>query len=339
MSDSSEAGPAAEKAAATTAPGAAAVGGIDLGGTKIEAIVADPTSYRVLGSARHPTPTTGGPADVANAMAAALTEAAHAAQLTPSQLRGVGVGSPGTVDADAGTVARADNLPGWYASFPLAAALHSALGTKIELGNDVGVATNAEFVLGAGRPYSSLIGVFWGTGVGGGLILDSKPWHGRGAAGEIGHTVIVEGGRHCPCGRRGCLEAYAGRAAMENRARKLQAKGHKTILFELADEHHRDRLTSGIWERALEHGDKLATKLIDRAVLALGTGIASTVNLLDIEAVIIGGGLGVRFGEPYRERIAAAMQPHLFNDARPPAVHLAALGDLGGALGAALLVA
>ena len=314
-----------------------AIGGIDLGGTKIEAIVTD-AAYKVLGNARHPTPTTGGPADVANAMAAALTEAAKAASLEPSQLRGVGVGSPGTVDAATGTVSRADNLPGWYASFPLAAALQSALGTKIALGNDVGVATNAEFVLGAGRPYRSLLGVFWGTGVGGGLILDGEPWHGRGGAGEIGHTVVVEGGRRCPCGRRGCLEAYAGRAAMEARARKLHAAGSKTKLFELAAEHHRDRLTSGIWERALEHGDKLATKLIDRAVRALGAGIASAVNLLDVEAVIIGGGLGVRFGEPYRERIAAAMPPHLFLDSRPPAVHTAGLGDLGGALGAALLI-
>jgi glucokinase len=324
-------------APAKPTPAAVAVGGIDLGGTKIEAIVTD-ASYKVLGGARHPTPTTGGPADVANAMAAALNEAAKAASLQPSQLRGIGVGSPGTVDAAAGTVSRADNLPGWYASFPLAAALQSALGTKIALGNDVSVATNAEFVLGAGRPYRSLLGVFWGTGVGGGLILDGQPWHGRGGAGEIGHAVIVQDGRHCPCGRRGCVEAYAGRAAMEARARKLHAGGTKTKLFELAAEHHRDRLTSGIWERALEHGDKLATKLIDRAVSALGAGIASAVNLLDVEAVIIGGGLGVRFGEPYRVRIAAAMAPHLFHDSRPPAVHVAALGDLGGALGAALLV-
>src|SRR5580693_7241053 len=94
------------------------VGGIDLGGTKIEAIVTDAT-HRVLGSARHPTPTSGGPADVANAMAAALTEAAKAANLEPAQLRGVGVGSPGTIDSDAGTVAHADNLPGWLAPFPL----------------------------------------------------------------------------------------------------------------------------------------------------------------------------------------------------------------------------
>jgi len=317
----------------------AAVGGIDLGGTKIEAIVADPAAaYKVLGSARHPTPTSGGPADVATAMAAALTEAAKDAGLEPSQLRGIGVGSPGTVDSDAGTVSRADNLPGWAARFPLGAALHSALGAPIALGNDVAVATDAEYILGAGRPYHSLLGVFWGTGVGGGLILDDKPWHGRGAAGEIGHMVIVQGGRRCPCGRRGCVEAYAGREAMERRARKLHARGRKTDLFDLAEKQGRDRLTSGIWERALSHGDKLATKLIDRAVLALGAGIASAVNLLDVEAVIIGGGLGVRFGEPYRVRIAAAMQPHLFNDGRPPAVHLAGLGDLGGALGAALLV-
>jgi glucokinase len=314
-----------------------AVGGIDLGGTKIEAIVAD-ASHRVLGSARHPTPTTGGPSDVAHAMAAALLEAAKAASLDASALRGVGVGSPGTVDAAAGTVSHADNLPGWQASFPLGATLQSALGTPVMLGNDVGVATTAEFELGAGKPYRSLLGVFWGTGVGGGLILDGKAWRGRGGAGEIGHTVIRRGGRRCPCGRRGCLEAYAGRAAMEARARRLVAGGAETKLFELAAEHGRDRLTSGIWERALEHHDKLATGLIDDAVQALGAGVASAVNLLDVEAVVIGGGLGVRFGEPYRARIVSAMLPHLFNDARPPAVHVAGLGDLGGALGATLLI-
>ena len=326
---------AATSSAPATVP--AAVGGIDLGGTKIEAIVTD-AQHRVLGAARHPTPTDGGPADVANAMAAAVTEAAKAAGLEPAQLRGVGVGSPGVIDALAGTVSHADNLPGWQASYPLGAQLEAALGTRVVIGNDVGVATIAEFELGAGRPYRSLLGVFWGTGVGGGLILDGKPWRGRGGAGEIGHTVIRVGGRRCPCGRRGCLEAYAGRAAMEARARRLAAHGHHTSLFELAAEHQHDRLTSGIWQRALEHGDKVATALIDGAVAALGTGIASAVNLLDVEAVVIGGGLGVRFGEPYRARIVTAMLPHLFNDTRPPAVHVAALGDLGGALGASLLV-
>jgi len=97
-------------------------------------------------------------------------------------------------------------------------------------------------------------------------------------------------------------------------------------------------LTSGVWAEALEHHDALATDLIDRAVAALGAGIASAVNLIDVEAVVIGGGLGTRLGEPYVARIEQQMGPHLFVDARPPAVHLAALGDLGGAIGASLLI-
>jgi glucokinase len=291
----------------------------------------------VLGQARHPTPTSGGPADVAAAMAAALREAAEAAEIEPAALAGVGVGSPGAIDADAGTVTGARNLPGWEGSFPLADQLGEQLGTPVSLGNDVQVATDAEVALGAGRGYRSLLGVFWGTGVGGGIVLDGRPWLGRGAAGEIGHVVVRREGRRCPCGRRGCLEAYAGRAALEARAREKHAEGHKTDLFKLMEHHDRTRLTSGIWARALEHGDKLASELIDEAVAALGAGIASAVNLLDCEAVVIGGGLGVRFGEPYVVRIAEAMQPHLFVDERPPAVKLAALGDLGGAIGAALL--
>ncbi len=315
---------------------ARARGGIDLGGTKIQTVLVDADS-RVLGQARHPTPTSGGPADVATAMAAALREAAEAAGIEPSALNGVGVGSPGAIDADAGTVSGARNLPGWAGSFPLADVLGEQLGTPVSLGNDVQVATDAEVALGAGRGYRSLLGVFWGTGVGGGIVLEGKPWLGRGAAGEIGHMVIKRDGRRCPCGRRGCVEAYAGRAAMEARAREKHDEGQKTDLFKLMEHHGRTRLTSGIWARALEHEDKLAVELIDEAVEALGAGIASAVNLLDCEAVVIGGGLGVRFGEPYVKRIAEAMHPHLFVDERPPDVKLAALGDLGGAIGAALL--
>jgi glucokinase len=312
-------------------------GGIDLGGTKIQAVVVDDANA-VLGEARHPTPTSGGPADVVAAMANALREAAHAADREPAELAGVGVGSPGAIDAAAGTVAEARNLPDWEGTFPLAPTLARQLGTRVALGNDVQVATDAEAELGAGRHYASLIGVFWGTGVGGGLVLDGKPWLGRGAAGEIGHMVVKRGGRRCPCGRHGCMEAYAGRAAMEAQARERHDKGEHTDLFKLMRHHGRERLTSGIWARAIEHGDPLATELIDDAVKALGAGVASAQNLLDVEAVVIGGGLGVRFGEPYVERIREAMGPHLFVDERPPDVRLVALGDLGGAIGASLLI-
>jgi glucokinase len=125
---------------------------------------------------------------------------------------------------------------------------------------------------------------------------------------------------------------------MEARARKLVDEGRETSLFRLMDKRGRDRLTSGIWARALDRDDELAHEIVSEAVEALGAGVASAVNLLDVEAVIVGGGLGVRLGEPYRERIEAAMLPHLFGDDDPPAVRLAALGDLGGAIGAALLV-
>jgi glucokinase len=311
-------------------------GGIDLGGTKIEAIVVD-ADQQVRGQARQPTPTDGGPPAVAERMAEALREAAEAAAVRPDSLQAVGVGSPGDVNERTGVVANARNLTNWSGSFELAKTLSEALGTRVKIGNDVQVATQAEFALGAGKPYASLLGVFWGTGVGGGVMRGGKPWLGRGGAGEIGHMVIKLDGARCTCGRRGCVEAYAGRGAMEARARREMDKGAKSDLLKLAKEQGRDRLTSSIWARALAREDKLATQLIDGAVEALGAGIASAINLLDIEAVVIGGGLGVRFGDPMVRRISAAMQPHLFNDHRPPAVLGAGLGDLGGALGAALL--
>ena len=322
-------------AAATSTPHVQR-GGIDLGGTKIEAIVVDARN-NVAGSARRSTPTEGGPGDVAAAMIDAMKDASTAAGVESSDLKGVGVGSPGLVDEQTGAVTSARNLPGWDGRFELGSTLSDELGTQVFVGNDVQVATEAEFHLGAGRGYKSLLGVFWGTGVGGGIILDGKPWLGRGGAGEIGHMVVVIDGRRCPCGRRGCMEAYAGRAAMEARARKEVEKGRHTDLFHLMEERGRVRLTSSIWAHALERGDRRATQIIDEAIVALGNGIASAVNLLDVEAVIIGGGLGVRFGEPYTKRIAEAMQPHLFHDEHPPDVKVASLGDLGGAIGAALL--
>jgi glucokinase len=310
-------------------------GGIDLGGTKIQAAIVD--DGKVVADARRPTPTEGGPEDVAAQMVEAMKEAAEAAKLETGSLEGIGVGSPGDVDEKTGTVTGARNLPGWEGSFPLADRLAEALGAPVRVGNDVQVAVNAEKKLGAGRPYKSFIGVFWGTGVGGGVILDGKEWLGRGAAGEIGHMVIKLGGARCTCGRRGCLEAYAGRGAMEIEARREHDKGTKTDLFKIMEKKDHVRLTSGIWERALDDGDKLAEKLIDRAVKALAAGIASAVNLLDVEAVVIGGGLGVRFGEPYVKKISKHMHKHLFVDDNPPAMHVAQLGDFGGAIGASLL--
>ncbi|HWK30365.1 MAG TPA: ROK family protein [Solirubrobacter sp.] len=314
-------------------------GGIDLGGTKIQAAVVD-DDHQVLGAKRDQTPLKGGPKAIAAQMAEVLKGALEEAGKRIEDLTAVGVGSPGSVDDAAGTVSGAMNLSDWAGTFNLRKALQKDFdGVPVALGNDVDLATDAEFEIGAARVYRSLLGVFWGTGVGGGLILDGRPWVGRKTAGEIGHMVVRLNGAHCPCGRRGCMEAYAGRGAMEHRARKRVAQGEKTALFKIMEERGRDRLSSGVWERALARDDHMAIDLLEEAVAALGAGVASAVNLLDPEAVVIGGGLGIRLGEPWVARIREAMLPHLFVDSDPPPILLAELGDLGGAQGGALLAA
>jgi glucokinase len=311
-------------------------GGLDLGGTKIQAVVTA-RGGRVLGSARRDTPRDGGPKAVTRDLAVALREAAADAGLKIGELTGVGVGAPGAIDAPNGVVRHVPNIDGWDGEFPLASALSETLGgITVELGNDVNVAIEAERRYGAGRGLRSFLGVFWGTGIGGGLVVDGRLLVGRGSAGEIGHVCVKPGGRRCACGLRGCVEAYAGRGSLERRARHA-ARRRKTVLFDLMRERGRDRLTSGIWTRALDAGDRVAKELLDEAVEALGVGIGAAVTLLDVEAVVIGGGLGERLGGHWLKRVEKAARPHTFFEQRP-VYRLVELGDLGGAIGASLLV-
>lgn len=311
-------------------------GGIDLGGTKIAAVVTDGEGT-ARGDAKRSTPVKGSPGDVVAEMARTLADATRAAGLETGDLAAVGVGAPGAVERRTGTLLRAPNLPGFDGPYPLGPELSKLIGVRVVLGNDVGVAVEAEFALGAGRPFSSLLGVWWGTGVGGAVILGGRRWLGRGAAGEFGHTVVKLNGRREPGGLEGTVEAYAGRAALELRARALVRRGEKTVLFRLMEKRGRARLSSGVWADALERGDPMATRLIGQAVEAIGAGAASAVNLLDLEAIVVGGGQGDRLGQPYADRIAAAMQPRLFQPEKAPPVLASALGDLAGSVGAALL--
>lgn len=125
---------------------------------------------------------------------------------------------------------------------------------------------------------------------------------------------------------------------MERRAKRMVRNGHKTDLFTIMQKRGRDRLTSGVFARALDQGDRLAKRLIEDAAWALGIALASAQNLLDVEAIIVGGGLGDRLGQPFVERIVEQMTPTLFVPDRPPIVLGTELGDLSGAIGAALLV-
>jgi glucokinase len=309
--------------------------GVDLGGTKIQTVVLN--NKKVVGSARVLTPQTGAP-DVISTIAQTVKASLDQAGSTTKELEGVGIGTPGEIDGSDGAVSLAANVPGFMDRVELGPQVSKALGkVPVRIDNDVRVAILGEFRRGAGRPYRNFLGVFVGTGVGGGLVLEGKLRQGRGAAGEIGHTVVKDGGRSCSCGRRGCLEAYAGRARMELRARDLVKKGRKTDLFDIMKKRGRTRLSSGVWLRALEKGDKMAESLIDDAVWALGVALASAQNLLDLEAILVGGGLGDRLGRPFVDRVAEAMLPHLFVREHPPAMLTTELGDFSGAVGAAVL--
>lgn len=309
--------------------------GVDIGGTKVQTVVLGDDG-EVAGSARMKTPTTGDRGAAIEVIVAGVHDACDQADVAVSDVVAVGVGSPGVV-VD-GTVGQAENVPGWSERFRLADLLGADLDRPIRIANDVTAAAVGEHQLGAGRGHQNLLVVFVGTGVGGGLILGGEIYEGAfGAAGEFGHTVVERGGAVCPCGRRGCVEAYAGRRAMENAARRAQDEGKHTALFRIAEELGKDRLTSKVFKAAYDQGDPVAADLIDFGAEALGKGIASAVNLLDVEKVIIGGGLADRMGAQFLTRVEAGARPALF--LQPPRVEIvpAELGEKGGAIGAALI--
>jgi glucokinase len=248
----------------------------------------------------------------------------------------MGIGTPGVVIG--GTVGGASNVPGWSERFSLGDMLHDRLQRPVRVANDVTAAAVGEHRAGAGQGLEDVLVVFVGTGVGAGLVLRGEPYEGAsGGAGEFGHMCVVLNGAMCPCGRRGCVEAYAGRRAMEQAAERARTTGRETILFDVMERKGKRRPTSGVFRDALREGDELTADLLHEGIGALAAGVASAVNLLDVEAVVVGGGLADKLGDWFMVRLESAMRPHLF--LQPPEVRLlpATLGDESGALGAALL--
>jgi glucokinase len=311
--------------------------GVDLGGTKIQTVVL--RGQQTVGSARVPTPQSGVAGDVIQAIVGTIHVGLQQAGVDLAAVAGVGIGSPGEIDIEAGVVSQAANVPGFSGSVRLGPLVSEALGggMRVRIDNDVRVGVLGEHRAGAGRPYANMLGVWLGTGVGGGVILNGELYDGRGAAGEIGHVVVKPGGRRCGCGRRGCLEAYAGRARLERRAHKLSERGQETVLFEIMRREGKPRLTSGVYMRALRQGDKLTKQLLADAAWALALALASVQNMLDLEAIVVGGGMGDKLGQPFIDRVLKQMRPHLFADDHPPVVLPTELRDLSGAVGAALL--
>lgn len=309
--------------------------GVDVGGTNIQVIVLAGDDER-LGSAKMRTPVDGDRTNVLEVIDAAVNDAVSAAGLPLGEIEAIGVGTPGVVMD--GTVGGASNVPGWEERFSLQTGLEQRLDRPVRVVNDVTAAARGEHRLGAGRGVEQLLVVSVGTGVGAGLILNGEPYEGAfGGAGEFGHTVVHVGGAVCPCGRRGCVEAYAGRRAMEHAVDRAIAAGTETVVPSLVEKKGRQRMTSGVVRDALAMGDPLVADLVDAGIDALGAGIASAVNLLDVERVVIGGGLADKLGPPFLHRVEAAMRPSLFLIPSRVEVQPAELGDEGGALGAALV--
>jgi glucokinase len=301
--------------------------GVDVGGTNIEVGLVD-GEHQVLARAKRDTPDAG-----PDAVIATIVELVESLDETPVA---VGAGIPGVIhDGRALTV---PNLENWVDQVDIGTELEQALGVPVALGNDVNVGLLGEWVAGAAHGFDNVLGVWMGTGIGGGLILDGRPFNGsRGAAGEIGHVVVRPGGALCTCGNRGCVEAYAGRRSMAAIATAMVEAGRSTSLFQIRDAEGKQRLTSKVWARALEEADPLAEQLFDTAVETLGIGVASVINTLDVELVVIGGGLAEKLGQDLADRIERAAAPWMLRPHPDLSWVPAALGDDSGVVGAAAL--
>lgn len=310
--------------------------GLDLGGTKILAAVVSGKG-RIVAEAKLKTLAQEGPDAVIRRMVKAVEQSVQKAGVDWQAVKGIGVGAPGPLNPETGIVHRAPNLPGWQ-DVPLAPRLAQALGIPAWLENDVNLGTLGEHALGAGRGTRDMVGVFVGTGVGGGLILDGKLRSGfRHAAAEVGHMIVLADGPVCGCGKRGCLEAVASRTAIERDIRLGITAGRQSLITKLVK--NRGRFTSGVLARAWRKGDPLVVEVLSRAQWYLGLLTASIVNLVDPEMVVFGGGLVEALGDEFLVPIRVTAHQYFIQQAGAGDMQIvpAKLGDDAGVLGAAVL--
>jgi glucokinase len=311
--------------------------GVDLGGTSFIAVVAD-RKGRILGSSDCPTTRGATAEETIDQIADHVREAAKEASVKMSKIRGIGIGAPGAIDPKRGVVVRAPNL-GWE-DVPLARTLRKKLGPDVIVGNDVQVAILGEHTYGAAQGTRRAVGIWVGTGIGGGLIADGEIDVGfRGAAGEIGHMVIKEDGPKCSCGRRGCVEALASRSAMERDVLAASNGKKKSAVLQIMKERGKDRMTSSVIARALKENDPIMKDVLRKAQTYLGLLAGNIVNMFDPEMIVIGGGVAQRLKEDFVAPIAEVARGQFL---RPDPEHRvriehAELDDYSGALGACAL--
>lgn len=308
--------------------------GIDLGGTNIVAAVVD-ENFKIIGRAARPTNLPQTAEQIADAMAAVSREAIENSGVDFAKIEAVGVGAPGAINSETGVIFYSCNLE--FYNVPMGEMLCQRLGLPVFLENDANAAALGEFVAGAGKGVNDMIAITLGTGVGGGIILDNKIYTGfNHAAGELGHVVIEKGGRHCNCGRDGCLEAYASATGLIQTAREEMEKDKESKMWEIAGS--LDKVNGKTAFDAALVGDKAALKVVDMYISHLATGVANFVNIFQPEVICIGGGIsgqGETLLKPLREQVLK--ESYTRGSHKQTKIVTASLGNDAGLIGAAMI--
>jgi glucokinase len=310
--------------------------GVDLGGTKILAGVFD-AKFDLKGTAKLSTKADRGVEAVIDRIARCVNEAVDECDLSLKLIRGVGIGAPGAVDSDSGRVIFAPNLPGWK-DIPLKKELEKRLGVPVFTGNDCNVCTLGTFDREYKAKPKNLIGVFIGTGIGGGLVINGDLYSGHNlTAGEIGHMVIEVNGPKCGCGNRGCLEALASRTAIFRKIQSAVKDGQKTILTDMLGNDLAD-MRSGDLRKAIRKGDKFVEKVVEEAAEYAGVGVANLINILNPEIVVVGGGVIEALENEVMPSLLKAVKEHVMPGTSDGIkIEASKLGDHAGITGAAVL--
>jgi len=262
--------------------------GVDFGGTKILAGVFD-AKFECIGRARVSTKADRGTDEVIGRIARCVREAVEECDLDLKQIKTIGIGAPGAVDSESGKVIFAPNL-GWN-DVPLKKELEKLLERPVFLENDCNVCTLGVYEVELKAKPRDVVGIFLGTGIGGGLILEGKLYSGfNRTAGEIGHMVLEVSGPKCGCGNKGCFEALASRTAIFRKIKEAVKEGQKTLLTEMLGPELED-LRSGDLRKAIKRGDKFVEHIVEEAAEYTGIAVSNLINILNPEVVVIGGGL------------------------------------------------
>lgn len=311
--------------------------GFDLGGTKMMATVFD-SNFKILASQRTKTKPQDGAKDVLNRVIETIKVAITSAKLKPSMLGGIGVGCPGPLDLNRGIIIESPNL-GWK-NVHLKDTLEKAFSCPAVIANDVDAGTFGEYRFGAARKARCALGVFPGTGIGGACVYEGHILRGKtSSCMEIGHMQVQPQGRVCGCGQRGCLETVASRLAIASEAAAAAYRGEAPHLVKFAGTDLAD-IKSGALARAIDEGDAVVERIVRNAARHLGGAIASVVNLLAPDVVVLGGGLVEAMPQLFVSEVRETVEARAMKSfTRSLKIVAAKLGDNAAVMGAAALAA